>query len=325
MSKLIEARSRIRTGQERLVNAARTVQEQVVFTAQKLYQGARFDYQGKKIPSVDPRDRLATGVVDALMFLRVPTIFVEGIENVSAFKSELNESTVGMFIVNHNSHVDHALLEQGLTRNGQHDLRRRLTYPLGTSLQGNKTAQFVNHMVSTMPVWPNFREATDAEAEKAKKDMNRKALRASARSLEDGRVVVLYPQGTRGKSGEPGEPGEMGIADEGTELYLRLQGNKEMFILTVSIIGAEVVLPKGKGIPVDYPALIIYGEPIKRSDLLEKYGYLPEELKYQMMMRDVMLQVAENLPESNRGVYGSPTFGFTPGLLQSLQQLKSDK
>lgn len=325
MSKLIEARSHIRIGQERLVNAAHTIQEQIVFSANNAYRHARYDYQGREIPTVDPRDRLATAVVDTIMLLRVPTILTEGIKNVESFETSLNEDSVGIIILNHNSHVDHALLEQALARNGRKRLRRRLTYPLGTSLQGNKTAQFVNHMVSTIPVWPNFRETQNAEEEEAKKDMNRRGLMASARSFLDGRVVVLYPEGTRGKPGEPGEPGEMGFADEGTESYLKLLKNKEMLILPVSIVGAEIILPKGKGIPIDYPAQIIFGEPLRRSELLALYDGLPKDLKYKMMMRHVMLKVAENLPESNRGLYGYPTFGYTPGILEEFEQFQHDK
>lgn len=274
------------------------------------YEALRFDHEGKPISGVAPVDRLQRGLGESIIFLRGLTFLGEGgkkFENVAEFEQEItNGKAVGLIAANHNAHTDHAALVRSLQQNGHHALSDRLVFPRGISFQRNRSIKIVEHMFPTIDVWPSLEPAVTDEDKKAKAEMNRRAFFTTRRAQDNGRVIVLYPEATRGKPGKVGEPGEMGPADALTETYLRHAPDKEMLILPVSIVGTEVMLPLGAFIPRDYPVTVTFGKPIRRSDLREEYKDIEDEdVKLRQMLEGVMYKIAEGLPESYRGYYAN--------------------
>ncbi|MEK4874434.1 lysophospholipid acyltransferase family protein [Bacillus sp. FSL W8-0102] len=87
---------------------------------------------------------------------------------------------------------------------------------------------------------------------------DREALRTGLKVLKEGKVLGLFPEGTRSKTGELGK----GLAGAG---YFALRTNAQ--VIPCAIIGSYRIFQKVK---------VIYGKPIDMSELREKKAS-PEE------------------------------------------------
>jgi len=116
---------------------------------------------------------------------------------------------------------------------------------------------------------------------------DRAALKRSLEFLEQGRALVMFPEGTRSETGELREP-EMGV---GMIVY-----RSGAPVVPVYIDGTDRVLPKGGGVRLARIS-ITYGEPI-RFDPPE--GRKAGREEYEAAARRIMAAIAE-LRDRRRG------------------------
>ncbi|MCL4449204.1 MAG: 1-acyl-sn-glycerol-3-phosphate acyltransferase [Actinobacteria bacterium] len=135
----------------------------------------------------------------------------------------------------HRSFIDFALVAL-LTR-------RRLRYMGKDSLWKYKPAGFV---LSTFGAFPVKRGTPD-----------RKAFNSSIDVLNNGEVLVMFPEGTR-KTGW-----KIGELFDGT-IYIAMKA--KIPIIPVGIGGSENALPKGKWLPRRQKVVIVVGKPMWFSD-----------------------------------------------------------
>ncbi len=87
---------------------------------------------------------------------------------------------------------------------------------------------------------------------------DRAALKQAIRMLEEGRVVCIFPEGTRSTDGKLKEP-ELGIG------LIALKSKAP--VVPVAIVGTDEVLSPHSKIPKRHPIRVIYGKPITFDDL----------------------------------------------------------
>jgi len=86
------------------------------------------------------------------------------------------------------------------------------------------------------------------------------ALRRAVELLRDGRIVLVFPEGTRT------ETGAVGVFQRGVTLLIKRAGTP---VLPVAVAGAFEAWPRGRRRPRLFARLgVIYGEPIAAEDLL---------------------------------------------------------
>ena len=107
------------------------------------------------------------------------------------------------------------------------------------------------------------------------------ALQTAAELLEDGRLVGIYPEGTRSRDGML-HRGHTGVA------HLAIMTGAP--IVPVGIIGTEHVQPIGSSLPKPFqrPVTIRFGEPIHPGN----YRYGGSRQRRQQMLDDVMASIA---------------------------------
>lgn len=122
---------------------------------------------------------------------------------------------------------------------------------------------------------------------------DRAALRQAIRLLEDGRVVCIFPEGTRSTDGRLKDP-ELGIG------LVALKSRAP--VVPVAVIDSDRVLGSGMKFPRRHRIRLIYGRPIGFPDLYEGNhgrGALEEVGRRTMSAIADLLAVAEK-PGSRR-------------------------
>ena len=107
------------------------------------------------------------------------------------------------------------------------------------------------------------------------------ALHTAAALLDDGRLVGIYPEGTRSRDGFL-HRGHSGVA--------HLAVMTDAPIVPVGIVGTEHVQPIGSRVPRPFrrPILVRFGEPIRPTN----YRYGGSRKRRQQMLDDVMASIA---------------------------------
>ena len=87
---------------------------------------------------------------------------------------------------------------------------------------------------------------------------DRKAIRRAMDLLEEGRVVCLFPEGTRSPDGKLQDP-ELGVG------LIALKTGVP--VVPVALIGTTGVLPAGASRPSRHHCKVVYGQPLRFDDL----------------------------------------------------------
>lgn len=144
-----------------------------------------------------------------------------------------NIPEVGPLIVacNHVSYLDPPLVGSSI--------RRECRYMARASLFRNR---LFGGFISRIGAYPMDRERP-----------TREMVRRTLRFLEQGYIVVMFPEGTRSMDGQLG-PGEPGIA-----LFVRQSGAP---VLPAAVIGPERMWPRTAKLPRPAPLTVVFGSPI---------------------------------------------------------------
>lgn len=104
-------------------------------------------------------------------------------------------------------------------------------------------------LIRSLGAFPVRRGAGDTEA-----------IRIAIKLLQEGRAVLLFPEGTRGRGVE------MGKMTPGVAMLAKKTGAR---VLPVGIVGTHEVLPKGKARPSPHPMKVVYGESFTYAEFAE--------------------------------------------------------
>ena len=137
----------------------------------------------------------------------------------------------GMLLATHQSLLDPVLI--GMVPN------RRLNYLARKTLFKNSLLGFVIRMLDAIEI-----------------DRDRgglAGLREMLRRLQQGEMVLLFPEGTRSSDGEIGElkPG-----------FIPVARRSKVPLVPIAIVGAYDCLPRGTKLPTRQPIAVVFGEPI---------------------------------------------------------------
>lgn len=185
-----------------------------------------------------------------------------------------------LFICNHLSNADGFTLYRALKP-------RQVFFLAGVKLQDTTLTRLGVESVDTIAIRPN---SPDVEA-----------LKRAVETLKAGKSVLIFPEGTRSRTGS------LLRAKKGAALIARRAG---VPIVPVALTGTEQFLPindQDMGGEQVHKARVDVriGQPF-RVDELDLTA--PEGEDDRQVLADAMLRkVAEMLPESYRGVYGSKT------------------
>jgi 1-acyl-sn-glycerol-3-phosphate acyltransferase len=121
-------------------------------------------------------------------------------------------------------------------------------------------------------------------------ELDRKALRMALEVLAAGEIILVAPEGTRGKS--------LGRGKEGVA-YLAMKSAARVIPVAIEgTVGFPSIFPLGWGKP---GASIRLGRPFRYKESGEKVGR--EQLR--LMTDEAMYVLASMLPEERRGVYAN--------------------
>ena len=106
-------------------------------------------------------------------------------------------------------------------------------------------------------MWHNYAEAIPVDRESGGK----KGIRSAISALKKGKIIVIYPEGTRTLTGKL-QKAKTGLA--------RLALEAKVPVLPIGLIGTFEILPKGKYIPKPKKAIINIGNPMDFSRYYSK-------------------------------------------------------
>lgn len=181
-----------------------------------------------------------------------------------------------LFICNHLSNADGYTLSRALRP-------REVLFLAGVKLQGTLLTRIGAEAVDTIPIRPN---SADVEA-----------LKRAVEMLQQGRSVLIFPEGTRSRTGR------LLQAKKGAALIAKRAG---VPIVPLALAGTERFLPIDEanmgGERVQHARVDLWvGEPFHVSDL--SVAPAEGEDPRQAMADAIMRRVAELLPAEYRGYY----------------------
>jgi 1-acyl-sn-glycerol-3-phosphate acyltransferase len=151
----------------------------------------------------------------------------------------LDHSGPAIVVANHNSHLDTAVLMAAFPT--RHIDRVRPVAAADYFLKNRLLAWFTTRIVGILPLDRHCRGDADS-------------LRLVSRALEEGNIVVLFPEGTRG------EPGVFGDLKSGIARLARLQ--PAVPIVPVWLDGCDRAMPKGARFPRPAACTATVGRPL---------------------------------------------------------------
>ena len=140
----------------------------------------------------------------------------------------------GMLLATHQSLLDPVLI--GMVPN------RRLNYLARKTLFKNSLLGFIIRLL----------DAIEIDRERG----GLAGLREMLKRLQQGEMVLLFPEGTRSSDGEIGDlkPG-----------FIPVARRSQVPLVPIAIVGAYDCLPKGAKLPTRQPIAVVFGEPIPPS------------------------------------------------------------
>jgi len=166
------------------------------------------------------------------------------------FRERLPRKGPAILVANHNSHVDTAILMSLFS------LGDMLKYvqPVAAAdywLKNRAIGYFALRIVGVIPI---VRDRSQQDP-----------LEPISQSLANGRIVIFYPEGTRG------EPERMGKFKSG--IARLAERNPDVPIIPIFLHGVGKVLPRGEGLLIPFSCDAFIGEPLRWSG---KEKFLPE-------------------------------------------------
>lgn len=235
----------------------------------------------------------AISIILARIFM--PGMNVKGQDNIKEAQRLIREEGKNLFLMaNHLSYVDATAIAEGLRREGFEDLEKKNVIVVGIKLRRYLITNFFASAQNAIWIPPKaLQPINEKEVELRRTKMTREAHSAILATRDQGYNIVVFPEGTRSKNGElqEGKPTISRYLDENT------------FVLPISIIGTEKVLTPGRPFFLPWQPTLTFGKPIEIDSILKNNPNLTRDERNRMIMREIMKQIASNLPPKRRGVY----------------------
>lgn len=229
-------------------------------------------------------------VSDALYWWGVSNFHVEGENNLTKARDVSDQGNPLIVVSNHLSNSDAKILDHFLREKGF----KSPVFIAGLRLRKNIISNVMLGAVNSIDVWPPSLEANAPQEEKKRKEINERAFIASGEVLQDGHVLVVFPEGGRSYDAMLHE----GLAQVSN--YFQLRGG--LHILPMGLWGTEKLMPVKAGLPRrGQPVNLSIGE-IMKAEELNGYG-VRSRVGRKAMIDQVMLEVATLIPEEYRGAY----------------------
>ncbi len=248
------------------------------------------------IEGVIQQNLMVHGAFEILSRAFMPEIKTYGKEHLATIREAIKERKNILFVARHASHVDHSAIDFSLRRSGFTDLAEKLTFIQGIKMmQVASIGEFFSHAYSRINVWPpTVPVVTDFERA-AREKMNSAALLASRRAFENGRIIVIYPEGERSKTG--------GLIKPKTPIGHWIPDPENTLILPVALDRTEDILP-----PYDFKLraaipTVTFCEPIDAATMFGEHVPGSRIAKGGRAIHTIFTKIAEALPESKRGYY----------------------
>lgn len=226
---------------------------------------------------------------------------VRGIENLDDVRVLLEEKKPVFFMANHLSNSDAPILEHLLSKYGFSDLREKLVFLRGIRLDSKFVTKTLSGAFSHIDVFPPTVTPSTKEERAHAIAMTRNSFAAVSYALENGKIIMVFPEGTRSRTRELGK----GVGQ--VAHYL----SDEAYVLPIGIAGTEKILPTEKGlrstIPMRARTEIVFGNPFPVNELKEAAqngnNASRKDLRQELVDNIMGQKIAPLLPEQYRGIY----------------------
>jgi 1-acyl-sn-glycerol-3-phosphate acyltransferase len=165
---------------------------------------------------------------------------------------------------NHRSNADAPVLEHSLERNGFKDLSDNLVFLLGQKLKTSWGTNYFSSAYSHIDVWPPTMVPTDDAEKKLAHDITKNSLRAAREKLSEGKIISIFPEGTRTRDGN--------IHSFNSQIA-RFALGEDIYVIPFALAGTENIWPVSESRPKigfhKSQARVSIGRPFLSSDYID--------------------------------------------------------
>jgi len=227
-----------------------------------------------QVPISQWSDEVAQGVIDSLASLGseeklytanracraisrewsrelIPEPQVIGIEHIRGAV----ERGPTVVLCNHSAYFDSTAIDSMLAWGGNADIADRLFSAAGPKVYTDLFRRVAAGCINTLPVpqSTNFSHTAQMSGrELARRAI--KSMKAAGDALDDGYVLLLFPEGSRTRTGR------MGPFLRGVHRYLGVR--KNLHVIPTALVGTSQIMPVGDTTLGPAPASLIFGSPI---------------------------------------------------------------
>ena len=131
--------------------------------------------------------------------------------------------------------------------------------------------------------------------------MIRSCFETCEQVMEENGLLAIFAEGGRSRVGHIAR-----IVNPSTAYYLTLK--EDTLVIPIGIEGTQIILPPNAHFPRKFgPAKITFGTPIPVDKLQARVGNPTQKNYNQLLINEVMYEVADLLPKKYRGVYDRAT------------------
>lgn len=227
-------------------------------------------------------------------------LMIQGEENLDSIWQLIERKIPVEIFPNHLSHADGPIIDHAMRRLGYKDLAKKLNFVLGTVLINNPFTRQLITGYNYIPVPSRRKTATDKQQEGERRGMTDRCHATCGEVMDKGEIPVIFAEGTRRREGKMARKVHFG-----NSRYLHLRPN--VHVVPIAVWGGENILPPNMPLPRPGFATISIGRPIAVADLEARIDWSSGARRDQMLIDEVMSEVAALLPQKYRGVYNRET------------------
>lgn len=240
---------------------------------------------------IDRKGLVPSFAMDRVLGWASPEIDVRGSGNLIEARGLMESGVPHLVVANHLSNADGPVIKSIF---GSYNFPDPV-FVRGTRLNEQWFTRFMAGGVDGISVWPESVVPKDEHENMVRSEMNRNAVAAAREVLNQGKPLVVFPEGTRSRDGS------MRRVSHKNARYLLL--NERTRILPIGLWNTELVFPIDKKFPRrGHNAQFSAGRSISVDQLAVGLELESAEGQGELMNR-VMSLVAGLIPEKYQGVY----------------------
>ncbi len=241
------------------------------------------------------KSSLKNSIAERLTRHFVPEIEVSGSRHLHEVEERLAGMRPVIMIANHLSHADAPVLASALKRKGFDEIADKLVFMLGIRMKSTPVLNKILDSYSYIPVWPPTIIPKNKKENAESLGMAKKAIIAARENLKNGKVLVIFPEGSRSRNGQ--------LSTVKRVMAHYMLEMDDSFVVPVGISGSEKVLPIGNVIPKKGSVKVSFGNPVDINYLNRTLEGFSKKEKHQLSVDYLMRQVADLLPDEYKGFY----------------------